>query len=85
MIFQYIQHSLTSSQHILPSGLEVPRVPGVCDLGIWAARILHQQMKFAVEIVAADAMHVPKIGSVHPNQREYWLAARPAKGESDRA
>ena len=68
MIFQYIQHSLTSSQHILPGGLEVTRIPGVCDLGIRAARILHQQMQFAVEIAAADAMHVPKIGSVHPNQ-----------------
>ena len=65
---QQLQQPLASRQHILPGGLKVAGVPGIFDIAGMVC-IVHQQMQLPGEVAAADVVHIPQVGPIHPNQQ----------------
>ena len=63
-----MQQPLASRQHILPSCLEIARVPRVGNI-VGVVGVVHQEVQLSGKVAAADAVHIPQIGSVHANQQ----------------
>ena len=63
----FTQQPLAPRQHILPGRLEIARVPRVGNIAE-AVGVVHQEVQLAIEIAAADTVHIPEIGSVHTYQ-----------------
>ena len=64
----FTQQPLTPRQHILPSRFEVLGVPRVGNIA-GVVGVVHQEVQLAGKVAAADAVHIPQIGSVHANQQ----------------
>ena len=58
---------MAPSQYILPSGFEIIRISWDGHIA-GVVGIVHQQVHFAAEVAAADAVHIPQVGPVHPDQ-----------------
>lgn len=69
---QAAQQPLAPSQHVPPGCLEIFRVPWICDFAGMIG-IIHQEMDFVGKVVAADPVHIPQIGFVHPDQQVVFL------------
>ena len=68
----FTQQPLTPRQHILPSCLEIVGVPRISYIA-GLVGIVHQEVQLAGEVAAADAVHIPEVGSVHANQQVVFL------------
>ena len=69
---QTVQQPLAPSQHVPPGRLEIFRVPWIGDIAGMIG-IIHQEMDFVGKVAAADPVHIPQIGFVHPDQLVVFL------------
>ena len=68
----FTQQPLTPRQHILPGCLEIAGVPRVGYIA-GVVGVVHQEAQLAGKVAAADAVHIPQVGSVHPYQEIAFL------------
>ena len=69
---QIVQQPLAPRQHVPPGCLEIFRVPWIGDIAGMIG-IIHQEMYFVGKIAAANPVHIPQIGFVHPNQQKVFF------------
>lgn len=69
---QTVQQPLAPRQHVPPGCLEIFRVPWIGDIAGIIGKI-HQEMDFVGKVAAADPVHIPQIGFVHPDQQVVFL------------
>ena len=63
---------LAARQYIPPGCLEIAGVPRIGDIA-GVAREVHQEVHFVSKVAAADTVHIPQIGFVHPNQQKVFF------------
>ena len=69
---QFFQQPLAPLQHIPPSRLEVLGIPRVGNIAR-VVGVVHQEGHLAGKVAAADAVHIPQVGTVHADQQVVFV------------